>query len=565
MILKKFVYHLIIGISLLCAGSCRNAKKPPATDIVKTPEEMSLKLPELLRSSLDFADGNEGKIDADAQLVFLTQVREVYEKNKYTPVWSNKERWNSFGDSLIYLIGKAKYYGLFPEDYHFPQIDSISKRFAEDTSSIHERKDAALWTKADLLLTDAFMHIVKDLKLGRLPQDSITLRKDSVLSDEFYLQKLELIQRRNSMNLVMHSLEPKHEGYLLLKEALPQFLDDSTSNRVFTPVPSSGNDPVTFRAALQQRLIEGGYLEQDSVQVDSLHLADAVKKFQKQQGIAIDGKAGGGTLRMLNMSASDKFARIAITLDRYKLLPEQMPDRYIWVNLPAFYMKLHDGDSVKLTSKIICGKPATRTPLLTSAISEMITYPQWTIPTSIIVKEVLPGLKRDAGYLTKKGYSLIDSKGDEVDPYTVDWTKYSKGIPYKVVQGSGDDNALGILKFNFPNKYAVYLHDTNQRYLFAQAMRSLSHGCVRVQEWEKLARYIIRYDYRDKYGDEPSPVEDSMSTWLERKEKHSIGVHKRLPVFIRYFTCEGKDGKAVFYDDMYGEDKAMRERYFAGK
>jgi murein L,D-transpeptidase YcbB/YkuD len=204
--------------------------------------------------------------------------------------------------------------------------------------------------------------------------------------------------------------------------------------------------------------------------------------------------------------------------------------------------------------------------LLTSSISTLVTYPQWTIPNSIIVKEILPGLKRDTAYLAKKGYSLINSHGDEVNPDSVDWSKYSKGIPYKVVQGSGDENALGILKFSFPNKYAVYLHDTNQRYLFARTVRSLSHGCVRVQEWEKLAYNIVRYDNDEgEYSDIPSAEEDSMSTWLVRKEKHFINVKNRLPVFIRYFTADGKDGKVAFYDDIYGEDKYIRTRYFPGK
>jgi len=121
------------------------------------------------------------------------------------------------------------------------------------------------------------------------------------------------------------------------------------------------------------------------------------------------------------------------------------------------------------------------------------------------------------------------------------------------------------LKFNFPNKYAVYLHDTNQRYLFSRAMRSLSHGCVRVQEWEELAYYIIRYDYKDKLTEEVLAAEDSLATWLERKEKHTIPVRKRLPVYIRYFTCEGENGKLLFYDDIYGYDQALREKFFAEK
>jgi murein L,D-transpeptidase YcbB/YkuD len=264
------------------------------------------------------------------------------------------------------------------------------------------------------------------------------------------------------------------------------------------------------------------------------------------------------------MSDRERFIRIAISMDKYKMLPEQMPGKYVWVNLPGYYMQLIQDDSVKILSKIICGKPLTKTPQLTSAISEMITYPQWTVPTSIIVKEILPGVKKNPGYIEKKGFSLIDKEGNEVDPYAVDWTKYTKGIPYRVVQGSGDANALGILKFNFNNKYAVYLHDTNQRYLFGQTTRDLSHGCVRVQEWRSLANYILYNDSLFTSGHNYTK-KDSMRVWLNKKEKHSIPVRDRIPVYIRYFTADGKDGNIIFYDDIYGEDKLLKQKYFANK
>jgi len=242
-----------------------------------------------------------------------------------------------------------------------------------------------------------------------------------------------------------------------------------------------------------------------------------------------------------------------------------MPNKYIWVNLPGYYLQLWDNDTVKIESRVVVGKPNTRTPLLTSQISDMVTYPQWTIPNSIILKEILPALKRNPGYLAKKGYMLTTWEGEEVDPYTVDWEKYKKGIPFRVVQGSGDANALGILKFNFPNKYSVYLHDTNQRYLFKNENRALSHGCVRVQEWEKLTYYISALDSINYESSASQSVGDSIKVWLNRKEKHVVPVKSKIPVYFRYFTAAGKNGKVVFYDDIYGEDKAAREAYFLTK
>jgi murein L,D-transpeptidase YcbB/YkuD len=131
------------------------------------------------------------------------------------------------------------------------------------------------------------------------------------------------------------------------------------------------------------------------------------------------------------------------------------------------------------------------------------------------------------------------------------------------VQGSGDDNALGVLKFNFPNKYSVYLHDTNQRYLFSNKSRALSHGCVRVQAWDELAKFILRNDSLNATN--PVPI-DSLKTWLTTKQKKYIPVRRPIPLFIRYFTCDvSSSGKLLFYDDVYGDDMRIREKSFADK
>jgi murein L,D-transpeptidase YcbB/YkuD len=563
---KGFLYPVgLLFVLFLSFTACNDRKQPPASDIVTLPEQLDEKVKDNNRDFLEFAGDNNGHIGDSVFLTHLSLLQQVYGKKEFNAAWSSREQWKPLGDSMLRFVADAKLYGLFPEDYHFPELDTINKRFLNDKWGERDRGDAALWSRADVLLTDAFFRIVKDIKLGRLPKDSITLQKDSVLADDFYLKQWDMLAQSGSLSQVMQSLEPVHKDYQELKAGIRRFLD-STAGISFTFVPSRGRDSLSkeaYKKALQRRLFETGFISNDSIPADSVTLAQAVKKFQKKQGITADGIAGEGTLRLLNLSDSEKFIRIAISLDKYKQLPDTMPSRYVWVNLPSYSMQLRENDTVKINSKIICGKPKTRTPLLTSSISEMITYPQWTVPNSIIVKEILPAAKKDPGYFAEKGFSLIDKDGNEIDPYAVEWSKYKKGIPYKVVQGSGDDNALGILKFNFNNKYAVYLHDTNQRYLFGQAVRSLSHGCVRVQEWQKLAYAILRYDNPDEEKLEEKT--DSLNTWLERKEKHGIGIRKRLPLFIRYFTCEGRNGDIYFYDDVYGEDKLLRERYFAGK
>lgn len=557
---RNAIFTLIIALCIFY--SCTNHKvAPPKQELVNTPEQLNESIPEVIGKIIDQIKENAGKTDS-ISILQPEALYFLYDKNSDQPKWSKEARWSSAGDSLIKFIANAKYFGLFPEDYHYKYISGINEQFERDSQS---KKDAVLWSRADVLLTDALVQIIRDVKLGRLQRDSITLRSDSMLTMEFYEDQVNKVIGSVAVTRIIDSLEPAIKEYHDLKGAIKNFLD-SAEFKQFTYVPFPVYDSASFKLALRKRLFEEKLLESvDSVSQSKL--SEGIWKYQEKKNLKTDGKAGAETIRSLNLTDLDKFVRIALSLDKYKMLPAKMPDRYIWVNLAGYYMQLRENDSVKIYSRVVVGKPLTRTPELNSSISEMITYPQWSVPQSIIVKEFLPALKKNPGYLAKKGFSLLGDKNEELDPYFVDWSRFKTGIPYKIVQGSGDDNALGIMKFNFQNKYAVYLHDTNQRYLFAQPTRALSHGCVRVQEWQKLSSYILKNDsaYVKSLGNNSFTKTDSVLKWLNKKEKHYIPVKNKIPLFIRYFTCEGKDGKIVFYDDIYNEDRRLRERYFAGK
>jgi L,D-transpeptidase YcbB len=553
---------VVVLLLAILFAACRNKGKTNDT-IALSPQDMQQKSAMLVKDLLSGLAADSGRsVDSFLLIGQPELIKKVYEQRSFELLWGKDGSWLSQGDSLFSFINNSKFYGLFPEDYHFGSLSEIKRRIFADSLSKGDRKDALLWSRADIMLTDALLKLLKDIRIGRLPNDSVTLLKDTVLNDEFYMKQLEVFRQQGSMNAIALQLEPAHNGYHALKAAIPQFLA-SANNKEYTIVPYPEKDQLRFQKALQKRLYEGGYIPFDSVAADSVQLAAAVKKFQQDKGITVDGRAGEGTVRMLNVNDRERFIRIAISLDKYKKLPEQMPGKYIWVNASANSLELVVEEEVKLSSKVITGKPKTRTPMLTSAINALITYPQWVPPPSIVQKEILPAVKKNPGYLQKKGFSLLDKDGNEVDPFTVDWTKYSKGVPYRIVQGSGDANALGIMKFVFDNKYSVYLHDTNQRYLFSNAMRSLSHGCVRVQEWQELAFWIIRNDSGNPAG--ASARIDSVKNWLQNKQKRTIALRNKVPVFIRYITCEGKDGKVVFYDDVYGDDKRLREKYFTTK
>ncbi|MGG9971780.1 L,D-transpeptidase family protein [Ferruginibacter sp. SUN002] len=557
-----FLFFLVFVVA--CSN---NTSSPEKENIVTNPDKIDVKTAENIEAALRSALANGGKINDTIQLQLTSLVNAFYKSNDFSNVWSKKEKWAPLADSLFQFIQHAELSGLFPKDYHAKNLQSLKSQLDGDSL---KRMNATLWATADLMFTDGLIHVLKDLKVGRLQTDSLSLNADTTIVENVYVDAVKKIFSTGNFSAVLNSFEPQHKGYIALKQGIKRFLD-SMDRRTYTYVTypyksKDTKDSLAFIKTFQRRLNESNCIDFVNKLPDSLQLNAAVKKYQKLKGLKQDGVISSSLIRLMNSSDAEKFKRIAITLDRYKQLPAKMPEKYIWVNLPGYYLEVWDHDTLALESKVICGKPSTRTPLLNSHITDMITYPTWTVPNSIIVKQYLPKLKNNPNYLSRLGLHLVNSKGETVSGSSVNWAKYSKGIPYKVMQGSGDDNALGVFKFNFENEFAVYLHDTNQRYLFKNSSRAFSHGCVRVQEWEKLAYYIARNDSMSrKPGDTLRYNTDSIKTWLAAKQRKRMDVKNGVDLFIRYFTCEGNNGVIKFYDDIYGEDKALREKYFNDK
>jgi murein L,D-transpeptidase YcbB/YkuD len=508
-----------------------------------------------LKSMLEYAAGNGDRLVDSTTLLYRKLVSNVYDSNGYTAIWSSKRSWKPVADSLFAFIDSCKYYGLFPSDYHYATLAFIHRVVREDTLA---RKNEALWTRADLMLTDAFFMLVKHLKQGRLDYDSVTLRKDSVLSDSVYTQTLAGVLGTREVAGALQQLEPKYFRY----DSLKAYLKDWLGNAHFRPLTwleYPYKDSAVFNNSLVARLRESGYVDSAMTAADTAKLALAIRNYQTNNKLRVTGRPNSETVSMMNNSDWEKFKRIAITMDRYKLLPDSLPKTYVWVNLPSFSMQVIDSDTVVLESKVIVGAPKTRTPELTSEISNFVTYPQWTVPMSIIMKEMLPAIKNNVDYLRKQNLMVVDSRDSVRDPLTINWRRLNKNnFPYQLKQRQGDDNSLGVMKFNFRNKYDVYLHDTNGRWMFDNKFRALSHGCVRVQQWRKLSDFLIRNDTL-KYHP------DTLKAWIKRQEKHTVWGFAKVPIYLRYFTVDAKKGHIVFYDDIYSEDKLLRNRYFANK
>lgn len=552
--IKQLGNRAIAGILLLLLfASCKEHKHISQKNVVVQPAEIKVVASDLIQNTLADALDSNGHLK-NFELNYSSVLQQVYRQRSYEPMWSNKDAFTPHTDSLFHFINNAYAYGLFPEDYNLERLTELRTQVTDTTKE--NKLDASKWAEADLRLTAAFVGIIKDLKWGRLLHDSL-VKKDSLFNSNFFYSQWQAFNQHKNMAVIADSVEPQHHFYQEIKSTLQQFLDSVTIKKYATV---KAKDSLQYPKVVAARLYE----EDTAFAVnstDSVALSTAIKKYQRSKKLKPDGKITPALIKELNQTPYHKFIRVAINMDRYKQLPS-LPDQFIFVNIPAYRLQLWDSGMVMLTSKVIVGKPETRTPQITSAITNMITYPKWHIPESIIKKEILPGLKSDPGYLARKGFHLVDDRGNDVDPYTVKWAQYKSYIPYTVVQGSGDDNALGVFKFNFPNPYSVYLHDTNQRYLFEKGKRALSHGCVRVQAWSELASYILTND--SKVSTNAVPV-DSMQNWLVLKEKHTIPVRKKVPLYIRYITCSVQEGNFVFYEDIYGEDSRLQDLFFSNK
>lgn len=543
-------------IVVVLFGACQAPEEPRAVDIVATPEQFEVRVNRNLKTALEYILNNKGRLSDTVVLAKDSLVNTFYRRSEFKPLWSRQEAWSPLGDSLYSFIERSREYGLFPGDYHYRALNGLRTLIATDSNS---RRDAALWSRADLMLTDAFILINRHLKQGHLQFDSVTLRTDSLLTDSFYIARYEELKLTRNVRHVFQQLEPANANYIALKGALKQFLDSVGTFRRYTFVQYPMSDTVQLYKVLQRRLFEEDIVlsPTDTMGAESWKLA--ITQYQKSKGLKETGRPNINTVAALNFTDWEKFKRVAVTLDRYRLLPDSLPDTYIWVNLPAYNLKVVSADTVAMESRVIVGNPKTRTPLLTSNVSNFITYPQWTVPYSIIFKEMLPQIQKNVGYLAKENLMVVDKNDSIIHPDSINWKKLSKNyFPYLLKQRQGDDNSLGVLKFNFPNKYAVYLHDTNARWLFSRSNRALSHGCVRVKEFQRLANFLVREDSVRYHP-------DTLRSWIKRQEKHVVSGFQRVPIYIRYFSTEAKEGRLVFHEDVYGEDKALREKYFADK
>jgi len=555
------VFFFCISVALLVScqskkpNQLNNNQKPvPSHEISRFNRDVSIRIDSLIQHQY---------LSTDQEISCGSHVYQFYQLRSNEPAWSDSGKFKPAAHQFLNFLDSALYCGLDPEAYHHKVLQDLIKKIKS------EKANPAQWAQCELLLTDAFMHVTGDVKQGRLVEDSLQWIHLSARLNDLFLPSINHYLADPNINAFIRTLEPSFHPYQQLRSGIKKFvqqMDTGVYTRLKYPYAASDSlDSLRFILSLHQRLQEAKPLQFTFDELlDSSALSAVIQKYQSLNGLVPDGKISRTLVAHLNLTDQERLKRVFISLDRYKKIADSLPEHFIWVNLPSFKLKIYRHDTISFSSNIVCGKSSTATPLLTSHLDEMVIFPTWTVPPGIIKKEMIPGLKKNNNYLSRKGLKLYDQEGKLVDPKGVDWTKYTRGIPYKIVQGSGERNALGVMKFNFANPYFVYMHDTNQRGFFKKDKRALSHGCVRVEEWKALAHYIALNDSLSRKENDTLKYNcDSIDRWIDVKRSRRIRVKYPIKLFFEYITCEADSGKIRFYDDIYGEDKKMLDKYYS--
>jgi murein L,D-transpeptidase YcbB/YkuD len=477
----------------------------------------------------------------------------VYESRSFAPAWEGADE--AAAELLAWITDVARY-GLEPTDYHRAALTRL-----KDARSAAAREDR------DLLLTDAFLILGSHLVSGRLHPQTFDPEWIAVRREVDLVAALDRALGGFGVSATLAGLQPQHPGYLRLADALASYrrLDADGEWPVIDEgerleIGSTGPRVATLR----RRLARTGDLEaEDGDQYDrALH--EAVTRFQTRHGLTADGKVGPLTLQALNVSPGARARLIELNLERWRWLPVDLGQRYVLVNLPAFHLEVVDAGERALEMRVIVGRPYRRTPVFSDLMRYVVLNPYWEVPPSIAVQDKLPLIRQDPLYLAANGFRVYSGWGENersIDPATIDWSTVNRStFPYRLRQDPGPLNALGRVKFMFPNAFNVYLHDTPSRELFASPDRSLSSGCIRLEQPVDLAAVVL--------NGTPGWDRAAIGGALASQKTVTVNLAQPMPVHLQHWTSWVQDdGSVAFRNDLYGRDErldlALRERHEA--
>jgi L,D-transpeptidase YcbB len=313
------------------------------------------------------------------------------------------------------------------------------------------------------------------------------------------------------------------------------------------------------RSPIIEMVKDNLFLTQDYLEFDHDDLFDecmeeSIKLFQKRNGFIENGMLDESTFYELNQPISYKIKQIMINLERLRWMPDTIPNNYLLVNIPDFKLHVYENGLEQWNLKVVVGKQATATNIFMGILSMVVFSPFWNIPSSIIINELIPKIKRNKNYLSQNNMEILKN-GKRVSGSSIQWSNYKKSFPYTIRQKPGKNNALGQVKFVFPNHFNIYLHDTPAKELFNQTTRAFSHGCIRLSEPQKLAKYLLRF--------EEFYTENKINELMYSEKETIVQIKPQIPVIITYLTSWVDDSKRLqFRKDIYGHDKRLYSEIF---
>lgn len=473
------------------------------------------------------------KVIGGDQIYSSALVERFYKARNYQPAWSHNGRLLQT-EELIKTIEEVYGDGLTPDNYHLSLIKSLSSKAAGKEAGENRAGLADL----DILLTDSFLTLGCQLSGGC---SNPVIRKSDWFAERQAVDVSSLLEqalRGKQIKEVLLKLRPEQGQYYRLRQALARYRELLSKGKwpLVSAGPSLRKKATSERVlALRKRLVASGDLEADAVKGGDLFdekLEQAVIGFQQRHGLKTDGVVGRAVLDALNVPLEQRIRQIELNLERMRWIPGSVEQSSVIVNIPNFGLDVMEKGKPVLSMKVVVGKPLLPTPVFSAKMTYLVINPSWDVPPSIAQKEVLKKIKSNPEYIAKQDFRISSGRGaekKEVDPETIDWSGVEANtLPYHFRQKPGPLNPLGHIKFMLPNRFDVYLHDTNSRRLFAESVRTFSHGCIRIEKPLELGEYVLR--------DAPGWTREKLSAAIQKGTEQTVMIPRPLDVHFIYLT-----------------------------
>lgn len=496
----------------------------------------------------------EGEPLPSVEPAVWTDLRAVYTQRAGAPLWVNHRRPTEHAAEALKALHTARQHGFEPEDYGAGDLLATSQAVEDLDQNSPERLRRV--AEFDVRMTAALLAFGRDVAIGRTkprsPDGSWKARRSAPDYPGTFAQAVD-----DPLKWI-ESLRPPHAEYARLQKALDD-LHGQKEKGGWVAVPAGVLKPGstgTAVSALRQRLAAAGHLPPpgDATAASSRFDAEveaAVKSFQDLHGLKATGVVDAATTRALNVPLDERMRQVAINLQRWRWMPDDLGDEHFLVNIPHFHLFARQNGATVKDIRVVVGTTDNKTPIFSDEMETVVLSPYWNIPDTIAEDETAPAVARDPGYLARQNIEIIRVSGgarETIEAGDVDWDDPGALADLSFRQRPGASNALGHVKFLFPNRYNVYLHDTPADALFARQGRAFSHGCIRVEEPEELAKYVLR--------DLPEWDEATLFAAMKSGEEKHVKLPQKLPVHIVYFTSwVDEQGGLHFQPDVYGYDR----------